>query len=546
MTDFPLVVSLPVQAAQPSLRDNTADIDRLKAALAPALTGMGLADRECVVPFRALAGVAAGFRNCGFHGCALVNLLPGRAEIVDFVPGGDIPVPAMALDLGTTHLEASLLDLRTGEPLASGQALNGQVEVGPDILSRIHFAVKPAKKGREIDHQGLLELQGRVMASVNGLTMELAEKAGIGREDVRALCVSGNTAMVHLFLGVSPYHICREPYIPLVNAPDPCHAHELGIHIFPLSPVWVLPSIGSYFGGDLVSGILASGLDKSETTRMLIDVGTNAEVVLGNRDWLIACAGAAGPALEGGVAKMGMRAAPGAVEHVGIDRDAWRLGYRTIGDAPAAGICGSGLIDLAAELYLARIINFRGKFNDRFDFQSKAHAEFLNRRLSRNDDGVCFIVVPGKEAADGNPIVFSQLDLDAMMRSKAAMYAILRTITSQVGVEFDQLDRIFVAGAFGKHIDPGHAVTMGMIPDLPLSIYEPIGNSSLRGAELALLSESSRRRSMEIRRKVTYLELNVNQEFMICFSGARFIPHTNPDLFPSVPSFRGVTGDGPA
>ena len=245
----------------------------------------------------------------------------------------------------------------------SGHAVNRQIHYGTDILSRIHFAVRSGK-GQKLDQQGLLVLQQEVIRSVNELAGELAGKAGVAPKDIRALSVSGNTTMVHLFLGLSPYHICREPYIPLVNAPDPCHAIDLGITIFPQAPVWILPSIGSYFGGDLISGILASGLDESETTQMLIDVGTNAEVVLGSKDWLIACAGAAGPALEGGVAKMGMRAAPGAVEHLAIDTDCWELSYKTIDNAPATGICGSGLIDLVAELYLAQIINFRGKFSD--------------------------------------------------------------------------------------------------------------------------------------------------------------------------------------
>lgn len=535
--DLPLVQCLPVEAQPPSLQDNTADIDRLKLALVPVLRKKGIEDRGCVVPFGALPGVAAGFRAAGFRGAAVVNLLPGRVEIVDFVPDTKQQLPAMALDLGTTHLEATLLDLRTGKVLASAHAVNRQIHFGADILSRIHFAVRPGR-GLEPDQHGLHTLQQEVIGAINALAGELAGKAGIEPEGIRALSVSGNTTMVHLFLGVSPYHICREPYIPLVNAPDPCHAVDLGIAVSPLAPVWILPSIGSYFGGDLVSGILASGLDDSGTTQMLIDVGTNAEVVLGNKEWLIACAGAAGPALEGGVARMGMGAGPGAVEHVSIDRERWELTYRTIENTPAAGICGSGLIDLVAELYLARIIDFRGKFSRRVTPGSGKHEAFLAQRLVRNQETPYFVVVPGEETADGDPVVLGQQDLDAIMRSKAAMYAILTTLVSQVGVGFEQLGRIYVAGAFGKHIDPAHAVTLGMIPDLPLSTYESVGNSSLRGAELVLLSESCRKRSMEIRRKVTYLELNVNQEFMIRFSGARFIPHTDPELFPSIPSFR--------
>ena len=538
--DIPLVLCLSVEANPPSLQDNIADIDRLKVSLQPLLAEMGLEDRECRVPFSALPQVANGFRQCNFRGGAVVNILHGYVEIVDFVPDNSHQILGMALDLGTTHLEATLLDLRTGETLVLSHTLNRQVHIGPDILSRIQYAARSGKE-KNIDLSGLTELQQQVVQSINELTVDLAKSSGTEPSEIRALSVSGNTTMVHFFLGVNPYHICREPYIPVINAPDPCHAEELGVEIFPKAPIWVLPSIGSYFGGDLVSGILSSGLDESETTQMLIDVGTNAEVILGNRDWLIACAGAAGPALEGGVAKMGMRAAPGAVEHVSIDQENWKLDYRTIENAPAEGICGSGIIDLVAELYLAQIIDFRGKFSGVKEGTSKERKGFLEKRLFRDDANTFFIVVPGDKTTDGNPVMISQLDIDAMMRSKAAMYAILTTLVSQVGVEFEQLTKIFVAGAFGKHIDPGHAITLGMIPDLPLSIYEPVGNSSLRGAEFILLSESSRRRSREIQRKVTYLELNVNQEFMIRFSGSRIIPHTDPHLFPSVPLFRNVS-----
>ncbi|MDD3619352.1 MAG: ASKHA domain-containing protein [Desulfobulbaceae bacterium] len=532
----PLVRCLPIEAPQPSLEDNRADADRLKQSLARELSKQGVKGGEPRIPYPVLTEVALRFRTAGFRGGAVVNMLDPCLEIVDFLPAVPDRLPALALDLGTTHLEAALLDLQSGDTLAAGQIENRQIEFGADILTRIHFAGPPdidvKRDGRE---QGLARLQESVIASINELAGRLAGMAGILTGDIRALSVSGNTAMVHFFLGATPFHICREPYIPLVNSPDPCHAHELRLCIAPMAPVWIMPGIGSYFGGDLVSGILATGLDTAAETVMLIDVGTNAEVVLGNRDWLIACAGAAGPALEGGVARMGVKAGPGAVEHVAIDRDRWRLSYRTIDGAPAVGICGSGMIDLAAELYLSRVMDFRGKFRPVAKPESQDHEQFLQRHLVADDSGYAFIVVPGAEAADGVPVVLSQADMDALIRSKAAMYAILTTLVAQVGVEFAELNRVYVAGAFGGHIDPGRAITLGMIPDLPPATYEPAGNSSLRGAGLVLLSGDCRERSREIRRKITYLELNVNQEFMLRFSGARFIPHADPALFPSVP-----------
>ncbi len=529
---LPLVTSISVVAEPPSLQDNTADIDRLRTAARKKFPAV-LHNRSVIVPFAAMAGVGRRFRKAGFSGSALVNVLPHELQIVDFLQDTSGTIPAMALDLGTTHLEATLVELRSGETMAHTHAPNGQMRYGADILSRIHYA-------DSVDEglTGLVRLQQAVMTSINEMVDVLAMQAGVTSNAIRALSVSGNTTMVHLLLGLSPYHICREPYTPLVGRPDPFCAEEIGVCINKLAPVWVLPSIGSYFGGDLISGILASGLDQMEKTSMLIDVGTNAEVVLGNRDWLIACAGAAGPALEGGVAKMGMRAGPGAIEHVRLDRESWRLQLKTIDDQPAVGICGSGLIELVAQLYLAGIVDIRGKLCRNIDAGSEKRRAFVGNRLVENEEGLSFVVTPAQESGHGKPVLLAQVDLDAMMRSKAAMYAILTTLTSQVGVDFSDLDHIYVAGAFGKHIDPVAAITLGMLPDLPLTTYVPIGNSSLHGAERILLSEEARLRSMDIGRKITYIELNVNQEFMLRFSGSRFIPHTDPALFPSVPVVR--------
>jgi uncharacterized 2Fe-2S/4Fe-4S cluster protein (DUF4445 family) len=525
-----LVTTVAVEAVEPSLQDNTADIDRLKVAVTACLPS-DLAERTLYVPYRNMRHVAAVFRENGFTGCAILNVLPGQLDIVDFLAEVPAHLPAMALDLGTTHLEATLIDLLTGKHLAHGHAVNRQIEYGTDILSRIHFAERGG------NGKGLEVLQQAIVDSINELAADLAIEAKCAVEEIRALSVSGNTTMVHLLMGLDPYMICREPYIPLVNDPDPFCCFEIGLTLHSDAPVWVLPSIGSYFGGDLISGILASGLDQAEQISMLIDVGTNAEVVLGNQEWLIACAGAAGPALEGGVARMGMRADSGAVEHVFIDRDKWQLKIKTIDNAPAVGICGSGLIDLVAELYLSRIVDLRGKFQDEFAGQSTQQKSFVKEHLVRIDGEKVFVVEPVEKSGNEEPVVLAQIDLDAMMRSKAAMYAILTTLTAQVGVEFSDLERIYVAGAFGRHIDPQQAITLGMLPDLPISTYKGIGNSSLSGAERILVDESARLRARDIGQKITYIELNVNQEFMIRFSGSRFIPHTDPRLFPSVPVF---------
>ncbi|MDF1613543.1 ASKHA domain-containing protein [Desulfurivibrio dismutans] len=546
-----LVRILPLEASPPSLQDNTGDVDRLQRAIVarPEFAGTRL-----VLPYRQLPTVAAGFRRAGFRGAAVLNeVLPvaasevepdGQAyfELVDFLPAAPTCLPAMALDLGSTHLEAVLLDLLSGRELGRATRENSQVVYGADILSRVHLA---AGKGGEAT-EGLGRLHRAVVSDVNALAAELAGQAGLIKEEIRALSVAGNTAMGHFFLNLNPYHLCREPYIPLVNAPGPVAAVDLGLELHPAAPVHVLPGVGSYFGGDLLAGIVACDLDLVAEPAMLIDVGTNAEVVVGCRDWLVACAGAAGPALEGGVAKMGMRAGEGVIERVRIDPAGGELSFQVIGAPPAVaergggrqqavggvadrpkarGICGSGMIDLMAELFLAGIIDIRGKLRP----------ERMGDRLLNGPDGPAFVVARPGEAADGRAVTVSQVDLDALMRSKAAMYAILGTLMDQVGLPFEELAKIHVAGAFGRHINPRQAVVLGMIPDLPLDTYRSVGNSSLAGARRYLLEAPGRRRIHEISRSITYIELNVNHEFMIRFSGSRFIPHTDRSLFPSVP-----------
>ncbi|MBU0675730.1 MAG: DUF4445 domain-containing protein [Proteobacteria bacterium] len=504
---------LKIRATPPSLQDNTADLDRLRRAVVEVV-----GNRPLLIPFNRTAKVALRFRRAGFTGFAVINDLGTTFELVDFV-GGNAPVRVgVALDLGTTHLEATLIDLGDGRQLAHANRENGQIPFGADVLSRVHRADEPG--GAAVLHQ-------EVILSINGLIATLAKDGGISAGEIRALSVSGNPVMTHFLLALETAQLIREPYIPSANLIDPCHGADLGLVIHPSAPVWIMPGVGSYFGGDLISGIIASGLHQEEQVCMLIDVGTNAEVVVGCRDWLIACAGAAGPALEGGVARMGMRAGAGAIEHVEIEPGSGEISYTTIHSEKPRGICGSGIIDLVAALYLARIIDIRGKFRP-----ACGHP----RLLSTGED-LAFMVATPEEAADGRPVLFGQIDLDAVMRSKAAMYSILTTLVNQVGVAFGDLHKIYVAGAFGRHISPRQAIVLGMLPDLPLTTFVPVGNSSLAGAERALLDRGARDACRSIIRQITYLELNVNQEFMIRFSGSRFIPHTDHTLFPSVPFY---------
>jgi uncharacterized 2Fe-2S/4Fe-4S cluster protein (DUF4445 family) len=330
--------------------------------------------------------------------------------------------------------------------------------------------------------------------------------------------------MTHLFLGLEPRWIIREPYIPVVNRPGVLKAAELGIDVNPFAQVLIFPNIGSYFGGDLIAGILFSKLHQRKDPAILVDVGTNAEVVLGNRDWLIGCAGAAGPALEGGVTRMGMLAGPGVVDRVAVDPATRTFDIHTIEEKAPKGICGSGVIDLAAQLFLRGMIDIRGKLV----------AAACGDRLKVVDGMRHLVVVPAEQSATGEDLTMSQADLDSLIRSKAAMYTILETLTMTVGVSLSQIGTFYVAGTFGCFINPRSAIAIGMLPDLPLERYVPIGNSSLQGAALALTSESASDEIDRIRDRITYFELNVNQDFMNRFSAAKFLPHTDVGRFPSV------------
>jgi uncharacterized 2Fe-2S/4Fe-4S cluster protein (DUF4445 family) len=353
----------------------------------------------------------------------------------------------------------------------------------------------------------------------------LAEKRGIPTRNLVGAAVAGNTTMTHFFLGLDPYWICREPYLPVWNRPGLIRACELGLAIHQEGAVLVFPNAGSYFGGDLIAGILASGMNQKEEVSILVDVGTNAEVVLGNKDWLVACAGAAGPALEGGVASMGMMAGPGVIDKVMIDADTHEFHLRTLGDLPPVGICGSGLIDLVAQLYLAGMIDLRGKYVP----------EKCGDRIEEVDDMRHLTVVSPEDSSTGKALTLSQAEIDGLMRSKAAMHTILTTMTRMIHLDWKDFHRFYVAGTFGSYINPRSAIVLGMLPDLPLDVYEALGNTSLEGATMALLCLGKRDEADEIRNRVTYVEMNVNQEFMNQFSAAKFIPHTDRSLFPTVP-----------
>ena len=501
----------------PSLKDNTADTDRLLRAL-----NFRLNTSAVHVDLDLIRRLPELLRQSGY--CIRCILWQDRRQwhLLEATAAKDTRIAAgLAVDLGTTRVVLRLLDLTTGRTLSESAFDNPQEKIGPDILARIHFAEK---------ENGLGKLNELIVSGLNRAIVRLCASQHLEPQQIYALTVAGNTTMTHLFMGLNPRWVIREPYIPVVNTPAITKAAALGLQVHPRARVLIFPNIGSYFGGDLIAGILYSAIHQNPQTAILVDVGTNAEVVLGNENWLIACAGAAGPALEGGVTRMGMTAGPGVVDKVSLETGTSDFRIHTIDDLPPRGICGSGVIDLAARMFQCGMIDIRGKLVP----------AACGSRIKEIDGLLHLVVVPAEHSATGSDLTVSQVDLDSLIRSKAAMYTILETITASVGITPQDLDLFYVAGTFGSLIDPQSAIAIGMLPDLPLERYRPLGNSSLGGAALPLQSAKYLAEIDRIRDRITYLELNVNQDFMNRFSAAKFLPHTNTKLFPSVKVFQNM------
>jgi uncharacterized 2Fe-2S/4Fe-4S cluster protein (DUF4445 family) len=495
----------------PSLKDNSGDADRLGRSIERALHIDQLS-----IGLPLIRKLPSLLRGNDYRVSVVVYKGSSSWHLMDIWPASPAhQIYGLAVDLGTTTVVTRLMDLSSGKIVQEASFTNPQTEIGLDILTRIHHA---AQRG------GLVKLQKLVVERLNREVEALTKRKGFEADAIVAASVAGNTTMTHLFLGLDPHWICREPYIPVINRIPVLKASKLGVKIHRDAAMLVFPNVGSYFGGDLIAGILASGMTQQEDLSILMDIGTNAEIVLGNKDWLMACAGAAGPALEGGVVGIGMMAGPGVIDKVTRDPSTGEFRVRTIDNKPPVGICGSGLIDLVAQLYLAGMIDIRGKYTP----------ERCGNLLREIEGIMCYVLVPAEKSATGRDLALSQPDIDALLRSKAAMYTILTTVTRMANVSMRDFKDFFIAGTFGSYIDPQSAITVGMVPDLPPETYKPLGNTSVTGAAMALLSEKARDEIYEIRNKVTYVELNVNQEFMNLFSAARFIPHTDRSLFPSV------------
>lgn len=450
-----------------------------------------------------------------------ILLLRGKYQgeplrIIDIEPGDTTGrLFGLAVDIGTTTCSGVLIDLNTGEVIAEASGYNGQISYGEDVISRIIYAARPG---------GLKTLQEEVVKTINNIIEDICREVVINPSDINYIMAAGNTVMSNLLLGLDPKYIRESPYVPPVSRFPLTKAAALGIQAHPSTRLYLYPCIASYVGGDIVSGVHACQMAKSEEISLFIDIGTNGEIVVGNSEWMVCAACSAGPAFEGGGIRYGMRASPGAIEKFQIHPLSFEPMIVTVGRIKPSGICGSGLISIVAELLEAGVIDQQGKFNRNLE----------TKRIREDRDGWEFVLAYGETSLIGEDIVITEVDLDNLIRAKGAMYAGYQTLLESVGLSFDSLDRVIMAGNFGAYIDLEKAICIGLLPDVDRDKFYYIGNGSMLGCQISLTNTDRFRERIKIRQLITNLELAENQEFMSYYMASMFLPHTDMSLFPTV------------
>jgi len=422
---------------------------------------------------------------------------------------------SLAFDIGTTTVCGQLLDLNRGRIIAEGIDYNGQISYGGDVISRITYSQKPG---------GLKKLQQAVVATINGVIEEMRTRSRIDNKHIGHIIVAGNTTMTQILLGLDPKYIRLAPYTPIANFFPPIEASSLGIKLSKQVYLFSFPAVASYVGGDIVSGIVGSGIHQRKTLTLFMDIGTNGEIVIGNSDWMVTASCSAGPAFEGGGIKHGMVATSGAIENFDINPSNFEPEIGTIDGAKPKGICGSGLINIVAGLLETGVIAWNGKFN----------TDLPTKRIRRGSDGFEYVLVRAPETQIGKDIVITEVDIDNLIRAKGAMYAGCQTLTKSVGMSCTALEQVIIAGAFGSHINVAKAITIGLLPDLPADKFTFIGNGSLLGARLTSFSSDLLDDARRVANMMTNFELSENAEFMNNYVAALFLPHTNAGEFPTV------------
>jgi uncharacterized 2Fe-2S/4Fe-4S cluster protein (DUF4445 family) len=505
----PLVRKIYVEMSAPTVHDHTADHERLYLAIrqnidAPIMqTG-----------FRILQKLPALLSRGNYKVTVTIGRRGQTTEVIEVEPGDHSRRNfAVAVDLGTTTVVAHLVDLTNTVTVDTEATYNSQINFGEDYIRRIIYAE---------ENDAFDEMQNRIVHDVNGLIVTLAERSRIDLQEIAAVICAGNTAMVHFLLNLDPRRIRREPYVASASFVPPIRAAEAGIQINKRGLLYCLPSVAAYVGSDIVAGVLATRLFAKEGICLFVDIGTNGEVVLGNRDWLVCASSSAGPAFEGSSIKHGMRAGAGAIERLSILEDG-SVDFKTIGDDPPVGICGSGLLDTLAELFVNGIIDRTGRFTA---------GPSDNHYLSEGDDGLQYrLTCPEGE---NHCIVITQADIDNLVRSKAGVFAAIKVLMESTQTKPEDLEAVYLAGGFGNFLNVRQAVTIGMLPDVPVERIHFVGNTSIAGAKVVLLSRQALDAAEKIADGMAYFDLMSHPAYMDEFIRAKFLPHTDLSLFPSV------------
>ena len=502
--------ALDVVMAEPTLDDTMPDVERLVWGIQAVIEV-----DEVKVPYAVMARLASTLRAHDFHVCVKGQWIDNVFHCMEICGPEDTALVGCAIDIGTTTVTMVLTDLKTGKLLAKGSSGNGQIRYGADVINRIIESGRPGGKKK---------LQDAILKeTLNPIIANLCKSAGISARSILRLAVGANTTMNHLLLGVDAEPVRMEPYIPSFFSWEGLLAGDLKLPANPLAPVLIAPNIGSYVGGDITAGTLATGIWDKDEMSLFIDLGTNGELVFGNRDFLMSCACSAGPAFEGGDISSGMRATDGAVEACTIDKDTMEPSFDIIGEEgqKVVGICGSGIIDIISELFRTGIINAKGLFVRE------------GRRILRDAHGMGrYVLAFPEESETGREVSLNEVDIDNFIRAKGAIFSAIDTLLQSVDMTPECIDKVYVAGGIGSGINMHNAVNIGMFPDVELEKFRYIGNSSLTGAYAMVISDEANAKCAEVAANMTYLELSTYPGYMDSFVAACFLPHTDARLFP--------------
>ncbi len=498
----PSVWKYYVELSPPTLEDPSPDLTRLVWGIQKQ---GGPKAEKMYAPLDVLRGMPRVLRDSGWRVTATLALVPGGYRIIDIEKGDTrMELYGVAIDLGTTTVVAYIRSLVDGHVVGIASNYNRQISCGEDILSRVNFARK----------NGLPKLQALAAESINLAITTAANGAGIDREDIYEVVVAGNTIMSHILLGIDPAYMIEEPYVPVVRRYLTTAAPRLGIEVAKDASVFIFPAVSDFIGGDIIADILASGMGERDEISLLVDIGTNFEVVLGNRDWMFSCAGAAGPALEGGEVLFGMRANPGAIERITIDPITLEPQYQTINSIKPMGICGSGLIDLLADLLRACVVDRTGRIN----------TGIIHPRIRQGTYCPEYVIAWKQESGKNKDIVITENDIKNLIMSKASVLAACITLMKQAGITRHEISTIYFSGAFGNYIHKEHAIMIGLIPEVPVEQIKNIGNGAVEGANMALINRKKRKTLDEIAKNIAYIELNAESSFMDDTPAVRSFP----------------------